>query len=412
MGKLTFRDIFWRIVVYFVLAGFAFLMIFPFLYMISTSLKTTMDVFNVPPRLLPYSAETVTVDDEERTLYNIEVDGITYQMVKTDDRQPFSFYTTEDLINRDNHRNSEILVQQERDAAVETGEIVTLMMNDGREREFDVYDVTVEGETQQLLLAYNSTLNLYVVPDNPEISTYVAPNDPVEYVEFQWENYQYVFGLNPEVLQLDRAFVNTTLVTVLVVAGQLITSIFGGYAFSRVRFRGRDALFLVYLGSIMIPFIVLIIPIFRLMVILGWDGQLASLIIPWIFTAYGTFLMRQFFIAIPIEIEEAALMDGASRMRILWTIFVPLSRPAIATLAIFSFLYAWNSFLWPLLIIGEGTVSNHVLTLALIRLTNSFQNEPNVVLTGAAIAIIPPMIVFVMAQKYFIEGVATSGLKG
>ena len=113
--------------------------------------------------------------------------------------------------------------------------------------------------------------------------------------------------------------------------GQVVTSIFGGYAFARVPFKGRDALFVLYLGSIMIPFMVLIVPMYRLMVAIGWENRLVSLIVPWIFTAYGTFLMRQFFLTIPKEIEEAALLDGCSRVRILWTIFVPLSTPAIAT---------------------------------------------------------------------------------
>jgi multiple sugar transport system permease protein len=216
-----------------------------------------------------------------------------------------------------------------------------------------------------------------------------------------------VLGLN-----LNRALVNTTIVTIGVTVGQLITSIFGGYAFSRLQFRGRDSLFVVYLGSIMIPFIVLVIPIYRLMVVIGWQAKLVSLIVPWIFTAYGTFLMRQFFMTIPKELEEAALMDGASRMRVLWTMFVPLSTPAVATLGIFSFLYAWNSFLWPLLIIGEGNDRNHVLTLALISLSNRYADQPNFVLTGAAVAILPPILVFILAQRYFIEGVASSSVKG
>ena len=401
-----------RILIYTVLAGFAFLMIFPFLYMISTSLKTTQDVFNVPPRLLPYSDVTTTYEGQESQLYSVTIDGETYEMVETDEQQRYTFLTTRELINTDNHRDSEIVTRQPEDAIVETDEVVTVMMDNGREREFDVFETTIDGETQTLLEAYSSNLSQYVVPENPEISAFVIPEDPVEVVEFQWDNYQYVFGVNQEILDLDRAFVNTALVTVLVVTGQLITSIFGGYAFSRVRFRGRDTLFLVYLGSIMIPFVVLIIPIYRLMVIFGWDAQLVSLIIPWLFTAYGTFLMRQFFMSIPVELEEAALMDGASRFRILWTIFVPLSRPAIATLAIFSFLYAWNSFLWPLLIIGEGNESNHVLTLSLIRLSNIAADQPNLVLTGAAVAILPPIIIFILAQKYFVEGIATSGLKG
>ncbi|MEO1444307.1 MAG: carbohydrate ABC transporter permease, partial [Chloroflexota bacterium] len=275
--------------------------------------------------------------------------------------------------------------------------------------EFDVYEITVDGETLEAVLAFRGSQTVFVDPNDPTMTALGVERTatPIENVEFQFSNYDAVFDLN-----LDRALVNTTLVTIGVVAGQLITSIFGGYAFSRLRFRGRDALFLLYLGSIMIPFVVLVIPMYRLMVTIGWEGKLVSLIVPWIFTAYGTFLMRQFFLSIPKELEEAALMDGASRMRILWTIFVPLSTPAVATLAIFSFLYAWNSFLWPLLIIGEGNEANHVLTLSLIRLSNAFADQPNFVLTGAAVAILPPIIIFVLAQRYFIEGVASSGLKG
>ena len=288
-------------------------------------------------------------------------------------------------------------------------EEVTLTETGGDEEAFDVYEVPVDGSTQRLLLAYRSTLDQFVAPDEPSAQTYAtertAPRQ--ESVNFQWANYRTFFSLD-----LDRALVNTALVTLFVVIGQLVTSIFGGYAFSRIQFRGRDTLFLAYLGSIMIPFVVLIIPMYRLMVILDWQNQLVSLILPWIFTAYGTFLMRQFFLSIPKDLEEAATLDGASRFRILWQIFVPLSRPAIATLAIFSFLYAWNSFLWPLLIINEANVDNHVLTLALIKLRNIAADRPNIVLTGAAIAILPPMIIFVLAQRYFIEGIASSGSKG
>jgi multiple sugar transport system permease protein len=161
----------------------------------------------------------------------------------------------------------------------------------------------------------------------------------------------------------------------------------------------------------MIPFVVLIIPLYQVMVVIGWQDRLASLIIPWIFTAYGTFLMRQFFISIPKELEEAAFLDGLSRFGILWRVFVPLSGPAIATQAIITFLYAWNSFLWPLVIIGDSPISNHVLTLSLIQLRTAYTSQPNLVLTGAAIAILPPLILFVLAQKYFVEGIANTGLK-
>jgi multiple sugar transport system permease protein len=402
-----------RAAIYFFLTLFALIMLFPFLYMMSTSLKTSDDVFHVPPRLLPYSAIQKSVDGELRDIYIFNLEGVNTEMVETDEKEPFGFFTTAEKINTSNERESDIEIQLPIAEVTETAEKVVVNMADGEAKEFAVYDVLApNGDTVQLLLAYRSSLSKFVAVDDP--NKFLFANERTaersETVEFRFSNYTEVFS-DPQ-LKLDRPLINTALVTVLVVIGQLITSIFGGYAFSRVEFRGRNTLFLVYLGSIMIPFIVLIIPMYRLMVMLGWQNTLVSLIVPWIFTAYGTFLMRQFFIAIPKEIEEAALMDGASRLRILWGIFVPLSTPAIATLAIFSFLYAWNSFLWPLLIIGEGNRDNHVLTLSLIRLSNSFADKPNMVLTGAAIAILPPIIVFIFAQKYFIEGVTSSGVKG
>lgn len=398
-----------RAVLYIVLIVCAYLMLFPFLYMMMTSLKTPDDVFHSPPRLLPYSPTTTEIDSEPVELFEIEVDGQVRQMYTTGEKIRFGFFTTAENIDFENNRDSVILVEVPIDDATELGE-VTLTADDGTEDTFDQYAVMVDGETQELLLAYRGSKDVFVDINDPEVLALAVARtaEAVEVVDFQWNNYpDAVFGLN-----LNRALVNTILVTVGVTVGQLVTSIFGGYAFSRLKFRGRDSLFLVYLGSIMIPFIVLVIPMYRLMVVIGWQAKLVSLIVPWIFTAYGTFLLRQFFMSIPKELEEAALMDGASRMRILWGIFVPLSTPAVATLGIFSFLYAWNSFLWPLLIIGEGNDRNHVLTLSLISLSNRFADQPNFVLTGAAVAILPPILIFILAQRYFIEGVATSGLKG
>lgn len=404
IGELTPMEWVGRILAYIALTFFGFLMIFPFLYMMFTSFKTSTDVFTYPPRLLPYSPSTTTYEGAEQPVYQFEVDGQMRGLITTGEKVSVGFFTDEANASQNNARESVILAEIAMDEATDLGETMTIGTV-----EYAVYELTIDGQAQRLLLAYSPRQDVFFDPADPSIRVYgtVRTAEPLEFVELQTQNYNAFFDLN-----LNRSLVNTSLVTVLVVTGQLVTSIFGGYAFSRVEFRGRDMLFLVYLGSIMIPFVVLIIPIYRLMVILDWQNQLVSLIVPWIFTAYGTFLMRQFFISIPKELEEAALLDGASRFRILWTMFVPLSMPAIATLAIFSFLYAWNSFLWPLLIIGEGNEANHVLTLSLIRLSNVAADKPNIVLTGAAIAILPPMIIFVLAQKYFIEGVATSGLKG
>lgn len=415
-----------RIVIYALLTLFAIIMLFPFIYMMMTSLKTSDDVFHSPPRLLPYSPVTREIDGQAVALYRFEIDGEEREMMVTGEKEPMGFFTTSDLINPDKPQESEILVQEPLAFATATGRSETFTKADGKEVAFEVYEVIIGDEPHDLLLAFSPRWDKFVSLDDPEVVTYgVARLAPaMETVDFQFENYNLILGRAPVEdpnsptvsgnlrLDLRPALINTTLVTLLVCGGQLVTSIFGGYAFSRIQFKGRDTLFVAYLGSIMIPFVVLIIPIYRLMVIIGWEGRIASLIIPWIFTAYGTFLMRQFFITIPKEIEEAALLDGCSRFRILWTIFVPLSTPAVATLGIFSFLYAWNSFLWPLLIIGEGNEPNHVLTLSLIRLGNIASDKPNLMLTGAAVAILPPILVFILAQRYFIEGVTSSAVKG
>lgn len=292
-----------------------------------------------------------------------------------------------------------------------TGEERELFDSTGSARTYDVFTVAYGGQTQELLLVTRPKIAIFAGQDDPSFVVVANGDDNqrVEHVEFQVENYNALLELE----NFDRSLINTIFVTILVVLGQVSTSLLGGYAFSRIRFAGRDAIFMLYLGSIMIPFVVLIVPMYRLMVELGWQARIVSLIIPWIFTAYGTFLMRQFFMSIPKEIEEAAFLDGCSRFRILWQIFVPLSTPAIATQAIFTFLYAWNSFLWPLFMFGDQPSDSRVLTLSLISLANrASSGEPNLVFTGAAVTILPPVIVFILAQKYFVEGIATSGLKG
>ncbi len=397
-----------RILAYALLSGFGFLIIFPFIYMMTTSFKSSTDVFRYPPKVLPYTQVTETYQGQDLPAYSFVIDGQQRTLVNTGERVQVASLTAPENINIDEPRQSKIEVAVPLEEAVDTGEVVTLQDSSGADETFPLYDVMVDGQTQRLALAYRGAQNIFVDPDDERVRVLALERTATkqEFVQFQTSNYDTFTSLN-----LNRALLNTTLVTVCVVAGQLITSIFGGYAFSRIQFKGRDTLFLAYLGSIMIPFVVLIIPMYRLMVILDWQNKLVSLILPWIFTAYGTFLMRQFFITIPKQIEEAAMLDGASHFRILWQLFVPLSRPAIATLAIFSFLYAWNSFFWPLISINQGNEMNHVMTLALIKLRNIAADRPNIVLTGAAIAILPPMIIFIFAQRYFIEGLASSGGK-
>lgn len=219
-------------------------------------------------------------------------------------------------------------------------------------------------------------------------------------------NYFEVISIVP----LGTQLINTVIVTVGVVLGWVITSVLAGYAFARLEFPGRDLLFFLYLGTLMVPFAVIIVPMFKIMVAFNWVNTLTALIIPWIFTAYGTFLLRQFFMGIPKDLEEAAMIDGANRWGILFRVVIPLARPAMATLATFGFLYAWNSFLWPLIIISDP--SRKVVSQGLIDLQALYAVRVDLIMAGSVLAVLPTLAIFLLAQRYFIEGVATTGLAG
>lgn len=213
-----------------------------------------------------------------------------------------------------------------------------------------------------------------------------------------------------ELFPMARMFFNSFFVAALTTAGQLLVSSMGAYAFARMRFRGRDTLFLLYLGTLMIPFQVTIIPLFIVMRYLGWINSYAGLIVPGIFSAFGTFLLRQFFLTLPRDLEEAAFLDGASHFTVFWRIILPLARPALATLAVFAFMASWNAFLWPLFILRD--VELMTLPVGLATLHGRYLTEWNLVMAGSVITVIPMLVVYAVAQKHFVRGVVTSGLKG
>jgi ABC-type glycerol-3-phosphate transport system permease component len=393
-----------HILIYFVLTSFAVIMLFPFVYMLTTSLKLPKDTFRYPPRLLPQEPLVAEAPgfDNPLPLYYVDFNGEREEFVLVESNIRIGIYADPDRPEF----TLELPVSSVEPRGGFTNQETTLV--NGEEQR--LWDVPHQGETIPMIQIGQTALGRFADPADMSRQTLqnVRLSDPVERLAAYPENYSQVVELQG----MDRSLSNTALVTILVVLGQLTTSILGGYAFARLRFPGRDKLFVFYLGTIMIPFVVLITPLYQLMVTIGWVDKLAALIIPWIFTAYGTFLMRQFFITIPREIEEAALIDGASRLQILWRIFLPASTPALATLATFTFLYAWNSFFWPLVVINTGNVDNHVLTLSLNVLRGRASDSPNLILAGAAIAILPPMIIFIFGQRFFVESATSSGVKG
>jgi len=221
-----------------------------------------------------------------------------------------------------------------------------------------------------------------------------------------FDSYRRIFELYP----IGRMLFNSLFVAILTTIGQLITCSMAAYAFARLKFRGQNLVFLLYLATLMVPFQVTITPLFILMRIFGWINTYQGLILPGVFSAFGTFMLRQAFMTIPTEYEEAAYMDGASPLTIFLKIILPLSKPALATLSVFAFMGSWNSFMWPLFIVREETLMT--LPVGLATLQGRWLTEWNLVMAGAVITVLPMLLLYLFAQKYLVQGYVMSGLKG
>ena len=226
------------------------------------------------------------------------------------------------------------------------------------------------------------------------------PEDP------QWQNY----GEVTRVLPFGRYFLNSAIVAISVTFLQLIICSMAAYAFARLRFPGRDWLFLAFLAALMIPGQITLIPRFLLMRELGWFNTYQALILPFAFSSFGTFLLRQYFMTLPRELEEAARIDGASYFQCYRLVALPLARPALAALAIFTFIDQWNSFLWPLIVTTQREMQT--LTVGLNTLRGEFNTAWQLLMAGSVIAILPILIIFVIGNRYFIRGITSSGFGG
>ncbi|WBL15867.1 carbohydrate ABC transporter permease [Sutcliffiella sp. NC1] len=224
--------------------------------------------------------------------------------------------------------------------------------------------------------------------------------------DWRWDNYETAWGMAP----FARYTVNSIIVTVLSTIGELLTTILAAYAFSRINFYGRDIVFAVLLGTMMVPGEVLLIPNYVTLSELGWIDRYPALIVPWLASIFSIFLLRQFFLGIPRELSYAAKIDGCSNFRFLWTIMVPLAKPAIVTILLLKAIGSWNAFLWPLIV----TQSKEMRTLP-VGLT-SFSTEAGTVyellMAASTMIILPMIILYLILQKYIIEGVAKAGIKG
>jgi multiple sugar transport system permease protein len=221
------------------------------------------------------------------------------------------------------------------------------------------------------------------------------PNPPI------WENYREVVRIMP----FGRFYANSLFVAVSATLLELLMASLAAFAFARLRFWGRDQLFVIYLATLMIPGQVTLVPSFVIIRMLGWYDTYQALIIPGAFSAFGTFLLRQHFRTIPVDFDEAAQLDGASPLWIWWRVVLPLSGPTLATFAIFSFLGQWNSFLWPLIV--TSSLEMRTLPLGLSMLQSQYSVQWHLLMAGTMIALAPLLLLYIVGQRWIIQGLAS-----
>lgn len=223
---------------------------------------------------------------------------------------------------------------------------------------------------------------------------------------FEWDNFAKAWTQLP----FGRFFLNSMIVSLSVTAITVVVSCLSGYAFARLKFPGRDALLMGYIATLMVPAIMLIIPLFLIVNSLGMVNTFQGVILPVAFGTFGAFLMRQFFLSIPMELEEAARIDGASRLRILVSIIVPLSMPAIGLLSLFTFIGQWNNFLWPLIVMTGS--DNATLPVGLTLFQTQQGTAWNYIMAGAALSMLPGIILAIILQKLIYNSIALNAGMG
>lgn len=220
-----------------------------------------------------------------------------------------------------------------------------------------------------------------------------------------WQNYLDVIQLLP----FGRFFLNSLFIAASITLLQVLTSSLAAYAFARLRFPGRERMFLVYLTTLMVPGQVTIIPLYFIIKYFGWIDQYPGVIFPAAFTALGTFLLRQFFMTIPRELEDAAHLDGAGRFAIYWKIILPLSLPALTTLGIFVFINAWNDFFWPFIVLADP--QKLPLPVGLTKLVTAHASDWTRLMAGTMLALLPALLVYIFFQRFINRGIVLTGFK-
>jgi len=371
---------------YLPLSVVAFFMIIPFLWMLSTSLKEMSDVAPADPSV--YSLKWIPdyhyiIEEGKKVEVNVIGEEIEVRILEGRHKGQIEKVSKRELFTRWKSWWSPWKKEQ-------------VIKKDDR-----IYKVKV----------IKGTAKIEIIKESGGQYQRIEKTIPIEKVHRGikpiWSNYTEVI----ENIPFARFYFNSLFVAICVTLGQVVTSAMAAYAFSRLNFPGRDKLFIGYLATMMIPYAVILVPVYILMNWLNWVDTYKALIIPAIFSAYGTFMLRQFFMGIPVDLEDAAKIDGCNYFRIFWHIILPLSKPALATLTVFTFMGSWVNFMWPLIVTDSVEMKTLPVGLAYFQETG-FGPQYNLLMAGAMMATLPIIIVFVFTQRFFVEGIKMTGLKG
>lgn len=245
-------------------------------------------------------------------------------------------------------------------------------------------------------------------------SSFKLPQDMINYPPtlfpeiWTFENYVTAWTSQP----LLRYFINSVIQTGIIVVSQIILSILAAYAFAILEFPGRNVLFYLILGSLMVPFQLTFIPNFIMVSQWGLANTYAGLTIPFLASAFGVFMLRQFFMTLPSELYDAAKVDGATSLRYLWSIVIPLSKGSISAFGTFAFLSAWSQYLWPLVITNDTNMRTIQIGIRFFLFDQERGADWGAIMAGAVIALLPTLILFLVAQQQLVKGIASTGLKG
>jgi multiple sugar transport system permease protein len=376
-----------RGLIYLILTVIALLMLTPHLWMLKTSLQSDAAVVMDLQALLPqrtFAFEEADIRDWKqfaRALENKESDlKLLADSLSVDAQQ-----TVQRLSD-----NEQISMQDRNDLLHEINQIML---------EKDLQRAPASSQPLE-------SSSLRMETNRKFVDSLISPQVIRPARRFHWDNYSRV------ILEMNfaRAFLNSLIVTSTVTIGLVFTSSLAAYAFARMEFFGRDHIFMGYLATMMVPTAVTMVPVFILLRALGWVNTYWALIVPPMFSAYGVFMLRQFFLGIPKELEEAAMIDGCSRFGLYWRIIIPLSRSGLAALAILTFMGSWRSFMWPL--IATNTPDMFTLPVALSQFQEMFGIRWTLLMTGSIIMIVPMLVAFIIGQRFFIEGIQLGAVKG